>query len=306
MKKLNNKQTDNPELYYRIQDAESLESEKKYLHAIQVYNSLIERFPSNLEPYFGLARVYDNLDKKESAINLLNSLLDEEPNNRDLRMQLGQFLFNSKKWNETIEVLSYFLPSDEPMASFFIGYSYFILMEYELSKVSFENFVNSDLKSEFIPDALVYLAKLNINLKNFKDALVYLKKAEYFYKNFYEVHLLYAIIYYNLEMDTHASAEIEKALSLNKENLISYEWAGRINIRLKNYAKAEKYFQKFIKGNDNAPAEIYINLALACIQNNKFDEALVHLKKALEIEPQNEAARLSYESLEKFRKTEKK
>jgi len=284
----------------KIEKAKRFAAEGKMLHAVQFYRKLIEEHPDAVEAYFNLTALYETLDNISAAENLLYELLEENSDNKEIRLFLGHFLFRHGKWNETIETLSFFSPNEIPLTSFFIGYSHYMLLEYELARISFENFVKSGQETEFIQDAYIYLAKTHISLTNFDMALFYAKQAEAYYSNYYELHLLFAIIYYYLTMTAHAVTSIEKTLKLNKADLSVHEWAGKIYLKSGDYKKAEKYFTKFVEESEEVPPEIYSHLGVAYLHTNKIKDARNYFNLALKYDPQNKVALEAVKNMEKL------
>ncbi|MFA4923270.1 MAG: tetratricopeptide repeat protein [Ignavibacteriaceae bacterium] len=284
----------------KIEKAQRFTAEGKNLHAVQFYTKVIEEHPEAMEAYFSLAELYEGLPNISAAETLLADLLEENPDNKEVRLFLGHFLFRQEKWNETIEVLSFFSPNEIPLASFFIGYSHYMLGEFELARIGFENFVKSGKETEFIQDAFIYLAKTHINLTNFDMALFYAKQAEFFYSNYYELHLLFAIIYYSLEMTAHSVTSIEKTLQLNQKDLSVNEWAGKIYLKHGDFKKAEKYLTKFVHEAVEVSPEIYALLAVAYLHANNKKDALNYFDLALKFDPKNKVALQGIKNLEKL------
>jgi len=175
-----------------------------------------------------------------------------------------------------------------------------MLLEYELARISFENFVKSGKETEFLQDAFIYLAKTHINLTNFDMALLYAKQAEAFYSNYYELHLLFGIIYYYLKMNAHAVTSIEKTLQLNKSDLSVIEWAGKIYLKHGDYKKAEKYLSKFVAESEVVSPEIYSHLGITYLHSNKLADAQNYFALAFKVDPKNKTALDAVKKIEKL------
>ena len=286
------------QLDHKLKVAADFEAQGKPLHAVQLYNSIINEYPDFAEVYFYLVELYEKMGNLKPAFNLLYSLLDSDPENNEVRLYLGQFLLRNSKWEEAIEVLSLILPEENHIVSFFLGYSHFVLKEYEMAKVNFLNYVSFavDMEShneqtELLYEADLYLAKIEIELGNFESALKYAKKTEVIYSNFWELNLIYGIIYYNLGMYAHGIVPIEKAIRLNPKEAASYEWGGKIYLKLGDYLKAEKLFLQYIEHMDNVSSDIYAKLGEACLKASKAKDALTYFDVALKLDPENIFAR---------------
>jgi len=293
-------QNENIALKYRFQDAVNLESQGKLLHALQIFDAIYCENPKFKEAAFKIVAIYEKFNNIPAAIKLTNEMLEENSDDRKIRLFCGQFYFRNSMWNETIEVLSFFLPEEEPISSFFIGYSHYMLKEYEYAKISFLNFLANDKSSEFFPDAYIYLAKIDIQLGEFRTALDYLKNAETFYTNFYELHLLFAITYFFLGMEAHSIKSIEKSLKLNVNDGSVIEWAGKIYLKAGNYKLAEGFLRKFISENEHPSPETYSNLAVACLNTNNIRDAKTFFELAVNLDPNNRLAREALKNLEQI------
>jgi tetratricopeptide (TPR) repeat protein len=266
------------------------EAEGKPLHALQIYNTLLDDYPDSVEIYFRLANLYEHMGNITSAANLLKEFLENDPENKEVRLFLGQFFLKNLRWDEAVETLSYILPYDEPIVSFFIGYAHFMLEEYELAKINFVNFTSNDKQSELLHEANIYLAKIELIFKNYESALSYAKKAEGMYSNYWELNKIYAETYFNLGMYAHAVDFIEKAIKLNPGESVPYEWAGKIYLKLGDYLKAEKNFLKYVESIADASSDIYTKLAEACLKAQKTQDALAYYDIAIKLDPENKIA----------------
>jgi len=266
------------------------EAEGKPLHAMQVYNTLLEEYPDSVEIYFHLANLYELMGNIASAARVLKGYLESDPENKEVRLFLGQFFLKNFKWDEAVETLSFILPQDEPVVSFFIGYAHFMLKEYELAKINFLNFLSYDRQSDLLHEANIYLAKIELVFKNYESALAYAKKAEGMYSNYWELNQIYAETYLNLGMYAHATDFIEKAIKLNTGESTPYEWAGKIYLKQGDYLKAEKNFLKYIESIEDASSDIYTKLAEACLKARKTKDALAYYDIAIKLDPENKIA----------------
>jgi tetratricopeptide (TPR) repeat protein len=290
----------NYSLDHKIKSAHSFESEGRLLHAAQIYISIIDEYPNFVDAYFNLAHLYEKLGNINSAIHLLQSLMDIDSENIDARLFYGQFLIRNNLWDKAIEVLSLIMPEEEPVVAFFLGYSHFMLNEFELSKINFLNFISVEKNNELVHEAYIYLAKIEIKLKNFESALAFAKKADVLYSNFWELNKIYAETYFNLGMFAHAVAPVEKAIKLNQNEASPYELAGKIYLKLGDYQRAEKYFLKFIELIDDASSDIYTKLAEACLKSSKPLDALAYFDIAIKLDPSNNNAIEGKRNTQKF------
>ena len=286
MKKEGNKY----QLDHKLKTAKEFEASGKLLHAVQIYKSIIEDYPEETEAYFNLADLYEHFDKVDSAIVLLKDFLDRDPHNKEVRLFLGQFMMRNERWREANDILSYILVEDEPIVSFFLGYSNFKLKKYKLSKTHFLDFISIEEHSELVQEAYLFLAKIEVELSDFKNALAFAKKAEVLYDNSWELNSIVAVSYFNLGMYAHAIGAAEKAIKINGREKSLRELAGKIFLKAGDFLKAEENFLKYIELNETASSELYSNLGEACFKGKKPKEALVYYEMALKLDPENKTA----------------
>lgn len=274
---------------YKIKKAADFEAQGKTLHAVQIYMSIINDDKTYALAYIKLANLYDRTGYSESAISLLKKYLTETGDDVEIRLFLGQILLKNDLWQEAIEAFSVFDPEERPLIAFFTGYAHFMLREFEISRVHFNNFLEYDKSTEFQAETYLYLAKVHVELGVFDEALKYAKMIEEVYHNNWELHLTMAIIFYNTGMYSHSVTSINKAIKLNEKEPSLYEWAGKANFKLGDYKGAEKYFLKFIE-NSEASSEAYSFLALTYLNTRKIKEAKNYFDLALSLDPANEIA----------------
>jgi tetratricopeptide (TPR) repeat protein len=275
--------------HHKIKRAKEFEAQGKYLHAIQVYQLLIEEFPEFPESYINLADIYQIKGKKKSAENILKLILNRQPDNYEIKLYYVQFLMHNEEWDEALNILLS-LSIEDPFASYLTGYCYFSLNDYELAKVHLLGFIISDEEPELIHEAYLILAKLELELKQYENALKYSKKAEVMYDDDWELQLIIAKIYYYLKMYTHSSDSINKGIKLNKKEAVLYKWAGKINLKLVDYNKAKKCFEKHIDLKKDITSNDYSYLADACLKSGKLNEALNFFNSAIRLNPKNKIA----------------
>ncbi len=278
------------QLEHKIKLARDFESQGKFLHALQIYRSILNEHSDLPDVYMSIANVYENMNGTESAVGLLNGFLENEPDDQEMRMFLSQLLMRHAMWKRAVEALNSVVPEDEPVSAFFLGYSYLMMDDLEPAKLNFLNFLSFEDQSELHHEANIYLAKIELKFKNYKSALSYAKRADAIYSNFWELNKIYAETYYNLGMYAHAVAPVEKAIRLNPSEPSPYEWAGKIYLKLEEYGKAETQFLKYIESIESASSDTYTFLAEACLKSKKPADALAYYDIAVKLDPNNENA----------------
>jgi len=104
--------------------------------------------------------------------------------------------------------------------------------------------------------------------------------------------MLIAVVYYNLGMYTHAIVPAGKALKLNPQEKSVHKWAGKIYLKTGDYQKAEKQLLAYIDAGEEPEADIYAELAEACLKSQKPADALAYFEIALTLDPKNRLAEM--------------
>ncbi|MCE1189350.1 MAG: hypothetical protein LWX56_09435 [Ignavibacteria bacterium] len=278
------------EFTYALERAKQLAAEGKMLHAQQLYFRLAQNYPEQESAVIGLVGLYDSQGNETSARETIYSAIEKAPENIQLRLFAGHYFFKKHLWQETIDVLGVVVPEQEPLGAFFTGYAYFMLKEYILAKRYYIIYLEKRRSAEFVQDAYVYLCKICIHLGEFKEALEYVKLAEEFFSAHFELRLLYAVVYFYLEMYTNAIVEIEKAITLNPSEPSLYEWGAKIAMQCQRYDQAERYLRFMQDMVEELPVELISMLGLACMYNKKIAEARELFAKSLSLQPDEPGA----------------
>lgn len=280
----------NRQIEFKLNNAKKFAASGKFLHASQLYKSLIEEFPDNAEPYFQLAQLYQDQNLSKESENLLLNYLNENSDRIDVIIYLAQIYLKSSKWNEVVEILTPVTPDEEPYALFLIGYAYFMLEDYEIAKINFENFLKFNNEPELFYETQLFLSKIYLAQSKFNKALEYAEKSEKFYSNYWELKFIYAEIYLSTKMINHAIKNIETCIKMSTANYKVYKLAGEIYYKAKNYIKSEKYFVECISLNENQSTYLYIKLADICIKNKKIDKAVNYYDLVLKMNSKHNIA----------------
>lgn len=277
-------------LEHRMKIAEEFELSGKNLHAIQIYNSIIESEPGCSEAVTKTASLYIKTGNPGAASGILNDFLEENPDNIEVRFYFAELLIAIREYERAAEILSFINPAQEPVAVFLQGYSFFMLCEYEIAKKYFTDFISLDPQGELLYEAYFYIAKAEINLHNYDSSLSALKKAGPALGNFWEYNYIFSMLYFNIGMYAHAAKYAERSINLNNGEAVHYNLAGNIYLKLGDYVKAETNFRKYIKMTENILPDTFTLIAEACLNNNKTEEALEFYEKALKADPLSKPA----------------
>ncbi|MFC2133237.1 tetratricopeptide repeat protein [Bacteroidota bacterium] len=277
------------EFEFKLKSALEYEKEGKLLHAVQVLTPLLNEENSRRTACIRLAGIYEKLNNVTAASEILNSYLNDKPEDDNVRKFFGQFLIKHSLYEEALDILSSLPVELHQEIYFLLGIANFYLNDYKIAKINFDTFIKKNSKSDLLPEAYLYLAKTYSELGQFDEAMKIARESEKLFSFNYEVHLTLAVIYFHKKMYYHAKDAVKKALSMNEEDALLLEWAGKIFFKLGEFEETEKYLRLCIEY-PNPSSETLSLLGLACLNTNKLSDASIFFDESLKINPRNREA----------------
>ncbi len=265
--------------------AASYESLENYLHAIQIYTSLIEEDDSYLETYLRFINLYERTGRIEEGAKVVDRMVKSNPKKDYALLTSAEFYMRYSFWEKAAEVLSALDAADYPFIDYWRGLCYYNLKNYDAARFSLEYYYKYSDVDDLAAQVLLLLVKVEFELGNFEDALEYAGKFEYLDSHNWEINLLFAKVYFELDMLTHAVIKIEKAFRRKKRKPEIMETAAKIYFRSGEYDKAEKYFNLLLESTDEISAEVYSYIVALAKENKEFDKAQLYYELALKIDP---------------------
>lgn len=273
---------------YQLQKAIEFEESGNYLHAIQIYQTLLDDQLYSRNSTLRLVNIYEKLNKIEPAVKVLDKYLSNSPLDYDFIKYFGHFLISHSYHQKALQILHEFDFESKPEAYFLAGIAYYGIEDFENSKINFLQLLAYSEKTELFIDTYLFLAKINLKLNNLEDADEVLSKIRKSKISNFEFFLIDAQIHFGKGMFFHAYELIREAEKLSKDNSEVALWAGKILLKMEEYSKAESYLLKYV--NTQPTSEAYSMLGWACLKNKKVIDAENYFSKALSIEPDNQSA----------------
>lgn len=266
--------------------AEKYIAENKPLHAIQIYNYLLNE-TDEPEYKFLLAEIYRDMGYISAYEKYLIDFLDDFPDDDEIRFEISTFLMEYESWENIINVLSVVDTIKRPQFNFMIGYAYFKLNDWKLARHHLELYLNSRQKIELKFECLFHLGLIDLKEGNYDEAIKKFKATEFHFNSHPDFYFHLANAYRLSGMFTHASLYIVKSLRLNKRNAKAYIEAAKIYNALEQFEKAEKHLKKYSELENNNSSEYNLALAETYIGLKKFEQAQACLSIVEEDEPDN-------------------
>lgn len=277
------------EFEIKFNQADQLIQENKYLHAIQVLQSLLVVPEYSRKAVIKLVEIYDLQGQIDSASKILINYLSQNDDDENIRAYFAHFLIRNEKFNEAHDILSGLSNKHHPEKSFLMGLVNFYLNDFEVALINFTEFINNNKNSEILPDAYLYKAKCNIEKSELDEAIQNLNSSIKFDNGNSETYTTFAKVYYLKEMYYHALEKIKISIELNPLDLDAIEWSGRIFFKLGDFKNAKKQFELVIEI-DKSNSEIFAILGLTCLNLEDFDSAKYYFDEALKLDSTNELA----------------
>ena len=277
------------ELTHRLKRAQEFEGGGKILHAIQLYQAIIDDFPEDTTAWFRLIEIYENMEKMDSALKIMAELREHLPDELEVRLFTGHFYFKYQMWEESIAVLGGVEMEAEPIAFFILGLAYFHTGKFRESATHLTGFVNFEKNSAFLGESYLYIARCYFEMNQAHVALPYLEEAIKLAPTNPEVYFYQAAYYLSVGMNSHASTQISIAIELGTGNRLVFELAVEIYDKNREFSKLESLCKKYIEEFEPS-SKIYAYLGKVLLMRNRYKEAAGYLETALKLNPDNRFA----------------
>jgi len=277
------------QLDYKLKLASDFENNKKYLHALQIYEPLLNNPDFERIATLRLSNIYEKLNKPDKSVNILATYCKNHQDDIILLKYFIHLLLRNNLYEEAINHLIHVQKDKYPDFYFLNGYANYHIAEFEIAKINFYEFLKNNSDSELVAEAHHYISKTLLRLNSTDEAQKHALIAEELTVNNPDIYLTLAQIYYQKKMYLHADEKVRRALSFSADNPIYIKWAGKILYKMDEYEKAELHFRSFLSSSI-PDAELYSLLGFSCLKNNKKEEAIKFFNKALGLDPKSELA----------------
>jgi len=259
-------------------------SERKYLHAIQIYKKLILRRQEEKIATIKLAELFEKLDKTVSVVNIYKYYFSNHTDDLDIFKLLIFFQVRNNLYSDAIELMDFNEDLIDEELDFIRAKAYFHLDESDIAELKFSNFCNTYPASKLFPDALTYLSRIMVIKSDYDNALKMIKKVIELSAQDSNAHYLEAEIYFRKGMYLHSNKSISKSLILNPSDSEASLLQIKIFIKLGELEKADTSMRDIIDKSEPS-ADLNTMMGITCLNRMKIDEARKYFKKALQLEP---------------------
>lgn len=305
--------------------------------AIRLYKSLLQEDVKNIEYLSALGNLYMKNNDDEKALPYFQQILTFYPNNFEAMNSMGGIYRRMGRYQESIEILQKALETkiNPAQVNYNLGFTYKLMKNYSDAIDAFENVIAVNPTDVLAYNHLgtIYAAQNNhekavatykrglqidpnhpiiqFNLAKSFEAMHDDTSAIQAYDaalrakpGWQEAVIEYAKLLLNHRKTRLAGELVQNAIGLHPQDFGLYAQMGQILMRQSNFKKAASSFEianRLVSGN----AENLKNLAEAFEKLGKKEEAVLTIKKAESVEPEDEKIKKSAASIlltaEKYR-----
>lgn len=305
--------------------------------AIRLYKSLLQEDVKNIEYLSVLGNLYMKNNDDEKALPYFQQILTFYPNNFEAMNSMGGIYRRMGRYQESIEILQKALETkiNPAQVNYNLGFTYKLMKNYSEAIDAFENVIAVNPTDVLAYNHLgtIYAAQNNhekavatykrglqidpnhpiiqFNLAKSLEAMHDDTSAIQAYDaalrakpGWQEAVIEYAKLLLNHRKTRLAGELVQNAIGLHPQDFGLYAQMGQILMRQSNFKKAASSFEianRLVSGN----AENLKNLAEAFEKLGKKEEAVLTIKKAESVEPEDEKIKKSAASIlltaEKYR-----
>lgn len=305
--------------------------------AIRLYKSLLQEDVKNIEYLSALGNLYMKNNDDEKALPYFQQILTFYPNNFEAMNSMGGIYRRMGRYQESIEILQKALETkiNPAQVNYNLGFTYKLMKNYSDAIDAFENVIAVNPTDVLAYNHLgtIYAAQNNhekavatykrglqidpnhpviqFNLAKSLEAMHDDTSAIQAYDaalrakpGWQEAVIEYAKLLLNHRKTRLAGELVQNAIGLHPQDFGLYAQMGQILMRQSNFKKAASSFEianRLVSGN----AENLKNLAEAFEKLGKKEEAVLTIKKAESVEPEDEKIKKSAASIlltaEKYR-----
>ena len=279
LKKILDFNTDNPEVYSLI-GVEYLFLED-FENAKDNFINCLNYDDSDYSALYNIVYCFEILEQNDKAIDYLNTYLDSNPYCEVAWHQLGKQYLIFKNYVKAISAFDFAIISDE----YFVGA--YIEKGRALEKINKYNEAIENYKLIIaLKDESSYpLLRMGIcydKIGNYKKAIQNFNDCVKIDPQLNKAWYLLAKIYYKNQKYNSAILNIKKAIDINSENENYWKLYAKINIGLKLYEEADIGFQKIIELGE-ADESIWIAKTDVLIKLGEYNHAIDILEKCYEL-----------------------
>ena len=266
-----------------MDQAHSLAEEGKYLHAIQLYNRLVNSGQPFRIPYLKLAALYAERGQLSAAVEILQRADNLFPLDAVIIERLGDYYLRMEEYDNAIGRYKKLAQMKLPQVHFSMGAAYYYKNNFKQAEEQFRLTLKYDPNFPKINETL---GELLLQRQQYTEAIDYLKKGISKNPENAVNHHLLGTAYGKIDDWKKAHKEFALAAELDPEQSAHWQMCGASLIQLKRFSEAEPYLHKALELFPQS-IETLIGLSQVLSAKGEIELAMECLNKALGVDPKN-------------------
>ena len=259
--------------------------------AIKSYLAILEKYPARVDVRSNLGAAYSALGRYEDAIDQYKRALLVDTGNFAIRFNLALAYYKAALFADAVPELEKFIAAapESPQstnARLVLADCQVRLGDYKKVIQSLYALADADPENRTVA-YLLGSALIGDGQLDRGQAII---DRLFRHEDSAEAHLLMASILLLADQAQSALKEAERAIELNPKLPAVQTWYGRVLMRLGDTERAKVSFRNELASNPNDfEANLYLGVLLR--QDKQLDEALSHLRRAIQLRPREQYAR---------------
>lgn len=252
--------------------------------ALDDYSTCISLKPDNLEAYIRRAKIYLNKNNTSDALKDLSEAIKIDNQNVDVYLLRADIHITNKSFNDAINDLTKVieLKYDTEQVRYKRASLYFQIKAYDKAIKDFKECLEKNPQYEQY-NVAYYLARSYEELKDFDNSLEWYIKVSKI-KPSKEILFKIAKIYYDKNILNESLEYLNKVLDLDKGHIDALLLRSNINFLNSNFDECIKDLSTLVSLGKTS-SEIYYKLGLCNYKKTRYEEAILNLNKAIELDP---------------------
>jgi len=259
------------------------DNNEEFSKAVNYYKSAIKYMPENFFAHYNLAIAYRHKGEYKEALNELEIAQKIKPEFNESVLMQGQLEYENNDLTKAEETLENLVEKSEDALSLYnLGMVYKKEGKLAEAKAVFLKAIDMPGSPEAIYKSAAQLGVLFGAQGDFENSEIYFKKAIELNPSESKYYYNLALVQSKLGLKEDAIATLKKVFNLKVENPGNYVYISRLYQELGDMVNAEKAL-RYAKEAYPLDVEILSQLSDVLIVSGKWNEALMHLKKILDI-----------------------
>ena len=248
------------------------------------FETAIRFDPSFINARYNLANIYYDKKAYSQAIEQLMAILKLDPNHVESHYLMGSIFTETGKLDKALkeykEVIRIFPDHADALNS--LGKIYMKKGEVEKGKIQFEKALKIDPQNGYVH---YNLGKLYVIEGDYQAAQKEFEESLKLNPSIAEAWFNLGVIFHKTGKNNSAVEALKKATAVKSDYLDAYFHLGNLYLQQKQFHQAIASFQQALKVKPSHP-ESHLKLGLIYLYNlNDASNALIHLKKVIELAP---------------------